>query len=47
MLIKTRRVNKKKYRKYVAYATENIAEATKGQVILNNNQTPETNPFMQ
>ena len=47
MLIKTRRISKKKYRKYVAYATENIAEATKGQVILNNNQTPETNPFMQ
>lgn len=32
MLIKTKKLNKKKYRHYVAYATETIFEASKGQV---------------
>lgn len=40
-LIKTRRITKKKYRKYVAYATETIFEASKGQLKI---EVKDTNP---
>lgn len=39
-LIKSKKITKKKYREYVAYATNTISDLSKGQVKLSNFQNP-------